>query len=154
MTWPRVRRNSDCNSDVIISAYYYSSAGHDTNNVLIDVWWHRSSAGATRNAFIKRPVQTTQHYCPSVACRSLLSNYIRLHLHLTFALAVEVWCTSSGLWRGQFHSGELKKGTITSKIKHAIKLKTSPARLAQLFYCMFYFTCDRSLSPYHKYDKS
>jgi len=24
------------------------------------------------------------------------------------------------------------KGTITSKIKHAIKLKTSPARLAQL----------------------
>ena len=87
------------------------------------------------------------------------------------------------------------KGAITSKIKHAIKLKTSPARLAQLlqpslafcyslqpmtahwtvhrhwvqaktkcqwglqqlcimckscrtclkFYCMFYFTCDRSL---------
>ena len=78
------------------------------------------------------------------------------------------------------------KGAITSKIKHAIKLKTSPARLAQLLqpslsfcfslqlmtayrdyrpnkmlmravtvlqvlqdlfyvYCMFYFTCDRSL---------
>jgi len=47
------------------------------------------------------------------------------------------------------------KGAITSKIKHAIKHKTSPARLAQLlckscrtcfmFYCMFYFTCDRSL---------
>ena len=69
------------------------------------------------------------------------------------------------------------KGAITSKIKHAIKHKTSPARLAQLlqpslafcfslqpmtayrpvvqqlckscrtrfmFYCMFYFTCDRS----------
>jgi len=26
----------------------------------------------------------------------------------------------------------LSKGAITSKIKHAIKLKTSPARLAQL----------------------
>jgi len=62
------------------------------------------------------------------------------------------------------------KGAITSKIKHAVKLKTSPARLAQLlqplafcfslqpmtahwtscrtcfkFYCMFYFTCDRYL---------
>ena len=63
------------------------------------------------------------------------------------------------------------KGAITSKTKHAIKHKTSPARLAQLlqpslafcfslqpitayrpvpckcfkFYCMFYFTCDRSL---------
>ena len=87
---------------------------------------------------------------------------------------------------------------ITSKIKHAIKHKTSPARLAQLlrnccsphwhfvgryavigcklkqnanegrnscaslaglvlFYCMFYFTCDRSLRAlglnlYHNYD--
>ena len=65
----------------------------------------------------------------------------------------------------------LAKGAITSKIKHAIKHKTSPARLAQLlrpslafcfslqpmteyrpvrtcfmFYCMFYFTCDRSLN--------
>jgi len=71
------------------------------------------------------------------------------------------------------------KGAITSKIKHAIKLKTRPTRLAQLlqsslafcfslqpmtayrpvvqqlckscrtcfiFYCMFYFTCDRSLN--------
>ena len=73
------------------------------------------------------------------------------------------------------------KGAITSKIKHAMKLNTSPARLEQLlqpslafcfslqpmtaccpilnglqqlckfcrtcfmFYCMFYFTCDRSL---------
>ena len=87
----------------------------------------------------------------------------------------------------------IHKGAITSKIKHATKLKTSPARLAQLlqpsvafcfslqpmtahrpvrrhwlqaktkcywglqqlckscrtcfkFYCMFYFTCDRSLN--------
>ena len=78
------------------------------------------------------------------------------------------------------------KGAITSKIKHAIKLKTSPARLAQLLqaslafcfslqpmtahndcklkqnanegcnscrtcfklYCMFYFTCDRSLTSF------
>jgi len=29
-------------------------------------------------------------------------------------------------------SSTLDKGAITSKIKHAIKLKTSPARLAQL----------------------
>jgi len=87
----------------------------------------------------------------------------------------------------------ISKGAITSKLKHAIKLKTSPATLAQLFlhqcciphyhfilacsqrrrigcklkqnanegcnsctckscgtcfkfYCMFYFTCDRSLT--------
>jgi len=58
------------------------------------------------------------------------------------------------------------KGAITSKTKHAIKLKTSPARRRAVidcklkqnanedcnscasfkFYCMFYFTCDRSLS--------
>jgi len=29
-------------------------------------------------------------------------------------------------------SAEVRKGAITSKIKHAIELKTSPARLAQL----------------------
>ena len=66
----------------------------------------------------------------------------------------------------------VSKGAITSKIKHAVKLKTSPAwrtvrrhwlqaktkcqwGLQQLckscttcfmFYCMFYFTCDRSLT--------
>jgi len=55
--------------------------------------------------------------------------------------------------------GLCDKGEITSKIKHAIKLKTSPARLAQLpslefcfsvqFYCMFYFTCDCSLTQYN-----
>ena len=63
------------------------------------------------------------------------------------------------------------KGAITSKIKHAIKHKTSPARLAQLLqpslafcfslqpvtayrpYCMFYFTCDRSLSSVNNSDK-
>jgi len=33
----------------------------------------------------------------------------------------------------RFHTGTLLvKGAIASKIKHAIKLKTSPARLAQL----------------------
>ena len=73
-------------------------------------------------------------------------------------------------------SRNIVKGAITSKIKHAIKLKTSPARLAQLlqpslafcfslqpitayrqqlckscrtcfkFYCMFHFTCDHSFT--------
>ena len=85
--------------------------------------------------------------------------------------------------RQQQHSGgrdsDCSKGAITSTIKHAIKHKTSTARLAQLdgtpslaasyskmlmraatvvqqlrkscrtcfmFHCMFYFTCDRSLT--------
>jgi len=35
-------------------------------------------------------------------------------------------------WRKAVH--RRRKGAITSKIKHAIKLKTSPARLAQLLH--------------------
>jgi len=48
---------------------------------------------------------------------------------------------------GTASSTGIGKGAITSKIKHAIKHKTSPASFAGLvlFYCMFYFTCDRSL---------
>jgi len=34
----------------------------------------------------------------------------------------------------ELHASYLTKGAITSKIKHAIKLKTSPARLAQLLH--------------------
>ena len=86
---------------------------------------------------------------------------------------------SDGKGEGDLELGcRLAKGAITSKIKLAIKHKTSPARLAQLlqpslafcfslqpmmayhhwttgqscwtrfmFYCKFYFTCDRSLRP-------
>jgi len=90
------------------------------------------------------------------------------HPHFNHCLGVTV--------TGAYDFGS--KGAITSKIKLAIKHKTSPARLAQLlqpslafcfslqsmtayrpvqqlykscrtcfmFYCKFYFTCDRSLS--------
>jgi len=34
--------------------------------------------------------------------------------------------------RVRIHDSTVTKGVITSKIKHAIKLETSPARLAQL----------------------
>jgi len=102
------------------------------------------------------------------AAMSLLLGLIRRHM------------TSQGpsLVNTHAHIYTNHKGAITSKIKHAIKHETSPARLAQLlqpssafclslqpmlmraetvvrqlckscrtcfkFYCMFYFTCDRS----------
>ena len=55
-----------------------------------------------------------------------------MHLALVFnvfiAVAVMVIaCSRRGLWPSCD-----TKGAVTSKIKHAIKLKTSPARLAQL----------------------
>ena len=42
------------------------------------------------------------------------------------------WCVMCMMCKFNSRLASASKGVITSKIKHAIKLKTSPARLAQL----------------------
>ena len=53
----------------------------------------------------------------------------RTHLQYTTADTVK---TTHAFFNGEFSPRTDTKGAITSKIKHAIKHKTSPTRLAQL----------------------
>ena len=117
----------------------------------------------------RRP-STSRHWSAASDWRSPSLQHVRHHATNS---------TSQLLMQGcLLFENSLPKGVIASKIKHAIKHKTSPTWLAQLwqpslafcfslqpmtayrpvldgtpycrtcfkFYCMFYFTCDHSLT--------
>ena len=53
-------------------------------------------------------------------------------VQLLAGLGTDAWCHGNATGRRRVI--QRIKGAITSKIKHAIKLKTSPARLAQMLH--------------------
>jgi len=61
--------------------------------------------------------------------KSKLHNLIEIELGIIFTTEIPMHSTN-----GPKTVQIVRKGAITGKIKHAIKLKTSPARLAQLLH--------------------
>jgi len=99
-----------------------------------------AAAGAGNDPYSRLAAAAGSHYATPYHHHAQSQQYVS-DRHQLFA-GID---PQSSLQRGFVATGAVAcdKGAITSKIKHAIKLKTSPARLAQLLQPSFVLACSQ-----------